>query len=205
MLGNNFIDRYHKERRIMTTAAAPASPTALESKPRPWGFLLIQGIAMVIIGAILLWAPAKTSVDTYLLLVNLLGIYWIISGVLDLVHMFTDHTGWGWKLFMGLISIAAGVYIVAYPVAAAVVLPRVFVLVLGVWALIQGTIALILAFKGGGWGLGALGVIGIVFGGILIANYGNLGSGLALVWAAAIWAFIGGFFVIVRAFQQRNS
>ena len=98
----------------MTTASA----TALESKARPWGFLLIQGIAMVIIGAILLWSAAKAKIETYLILVALLGIYWIISGVLDLVHMFTDHSGWGWKLFMGLISILAGFYIVSYPIAA---------------------------------------------------------------------------------------
>jgi uncharacterized membrane protein HdeD (DUF308 family) len=160
---------------------------------------------MVIIGAILLWAPAKTAANTYLLLVTLLGIYWIVSGVLDLVHMFTDHTGWGWKLFMGLISIIAGSYIVAYPVAAAVALPRVFVLVLGIWGLIQGTVALIMAFKGGGWGLGALGVIGIIFGVILIANYMVPGMGLSLIWVAAVWALIGGAFMIVRAFQQRNA
>jgi uncharacterized membrane protein HdeD (DUF308 family) len=188
----------------MTTATAPASPTALESNARPWGFLLIQGIALVIIGAILLWAPAKTAAQSWVLLVTLLGIYWIVSGVLDLVHMFTDHTGWGWKLFMGLVSILAGFYIVAYPVAAAVVLPRVFVLVLGIWGLIQGIIALIMAFKGGGWGLGALGVIGIIFGGILIANYTVAGAGLAMIWTAAVWAFIAGIFMIVRAFQQRS-
>ena len=186
----------------MTTTA---SATALESKARPWGFLLIQGIAMVIIGAILLWSPAKTKVDTYQILVALLGIYWIIGGVLDLVHMFTDHTGWGWKLFMGLISILAGFYIVTYPIAAGIALPRVFVLVLGIWGLMQGTVALVLAFKGGGWGLGVLGVIGIVFGIILIANYAVPGMGLAMLWVAAVWAFIGGFFVIYRAFQQREA
>ncbi len=186
----------------MTTTA---SATALESKARPWGFLLIQGIAMVIIGAILLWSPAKAKVDTYQILVALLGIYWIIGGVLDLVHMFTDHTGWGWKLFMGLISIMAGFYIVTYPIAAGIALPRIFVLVLGIWGLMQGTVALVLAFKGGGWGLGVLGVIGIVFGIILIANYTVPGMGLAMLWVAAVWAFIGGFFVIYRAFQQRKA
>jgi len=160
---------------------------------------------MVIIGAILLWAPAKNQVETYTLLVALLGIYWIVSGVLDLVHMFTDHTGWGWKLFMGLISIAAGSWIVAYPVAAAVALPRIFVLVLGVWGLIQGIIALVMAFKGGGWGMGALGVIGIIFGVILMANYMAPGMGLSLIWVASIWALIGGLFMIVRAFQQRSA
>jgi len=189
----------------MTSATASSSPTALQSNARPWGFLLIQGIAMVIIGAILLWAPAKDRIETYLLLVNLLGIYWIIGGVLDLVHMFTDHTGWGWKLFMGLVSIIAGFYVVSYPVAAGVALPRIFVLILGIWGLMQGTIALIMSFKGGGWGMGALGVIGIIFGLILIGDYMSLGSGLAMIWAAAIWAFVGGFFVIFRAFQQRKA
>jgi uncharacterized membrane protein HdeD (DUF308 family) len=166
--------------------------------------VLIEGIALVIIGAILLWAPAKTRVDTYLILVALLGIYWIVRGVLDLAHMFTDHTGWGWKLFMGLISIIAGAYIVAYPVAAAVVLPRVFVLVLGVWGLMQGIVTLILAFRGGGWGLGILGVIGIVFGLILIVNYAVPGMGLAMLWVAAIWAVVSGLFAIYRAFQLRK-
>lgn len=189
----------------MTTAPASASPTALESKARPWGFLLIQGIALVVIGAVLLWAPAKTAAQSWVLLVTLLGIYWIISGVMDLAHMFVDHSGWGWKLFMGLVSIFAGFYVVAYPIAAAIILPRVFVLVLGIWGIMQGIIALILAFKGGGWGMGALGIIGIIFGGILVANYGNIGTGLALIWAAAVWALIGGIFMIFRAFQQRNA
>lgn len=185
----------------MTTSSA----TALETKARPWGFLLIQGIAMVIIGAILLWSPAKAKIETYQILVALLGIYWIISGVLDLVHMFTDHSGWGWKLFMGLISIVAGFYVVTYPIAAGVALPKIFVLILGIWGLMQGIVALVLAFKGGGWGLGVLGVIGIVFGIILIVNYSVPGMGLAMLWVAALWAFIGGFFVIYRAFQQRNA
>ena len=188
----------------MTTAETSASATSLESKPRHWGLLLIQGIVMIILGAILLWAPAKARVETYQLLVMLLGIYWIVAGVLDLVHMFTDHSAWGWKLFMGIISILAGIWIVAYPVAAGIALPRIFALVLGIWGLIQGFSALILAFKGGGWGMGILGVIGIILGVFLIVNWDALGMGLAIVWAAAIWMFIGGFFVIYRAYQVRK-
>lgn len=187
----------------MTTAESSA--TALETEARPWGFLLIQGVALVIIGAILLWAPAKTKVDTYQILVVLLGIYWIIAGVLDLVHMFTDHSGWGWKLFMGVISIIAGMYIVAYPVAAGLALPRIFVLVLGIWGLMQGIVSLVLGFKGGGWGLIVLGIIGIIFGIILIANYMVVGMGLAMLWVAAVWALISGIFIIYQAFQQRKA
>ena len=35
-------------------------------------------------------------------------------------------------------------------------LPRVFVLVLGIWALMEGIILLFMAFRGGGWGAGIL-------------------------------------------------
>jgi uncharacterized membrane protein HdeD (DUF308 family) len=188
----------------MATATASDSPMALESRGRPWGFLLIQGIALVIIGAIMLWAPAKTRVETYQILIVMLGIYWIVDGVLELVHMFTDHSGWGWKLFMGIIGILAGIYIVSYPVVAGVVLPRVFVLVLGIWGLLQGIMVLILSFRGGGWGLAVLGILGIIFGVILIANYTAPGIGLSLIWAAAFMALVGGIFLIFRAVQQRN-
>ncbi len=77
-------------------------------------------------------------------------------------------------------------------------------LVLGLWGLVQGTLALIMAFKGGGWGLGILGVIGIIFGAILVANYGMPGTGLTMIWVAAVWALMAGIFLIVRAFQERS-
>ena len=182
-----------------------ASATSLQTKQRPWWLTLIMGIAAIIIGAILLWAPAKTKVETYQLLVAFIGIYWLISGVMDIISMFVDHTAWGWKLFMGIVSIIAGFYVLAYPIAAAVALPRIMVLVLGIWGLMYGAILLIMAFKGGGWGAGILGVLGIIFGFILIADYGSLGSGLSMLWAAAITAFIGGFVLVFQAFRNRSE
>jgi uncharacterized membrane protein HdeD (DUF308 family) len=184
---------------------ATEAPMAMETKQRPWWALLIQGILAVGIGAILLWSPAKTAANTYQLLIAFLGIYWLIGGIMDLVHLFVDRTAWGWKLFMGVLSILAGFYILAYPAAAAVVLPQVFVLVLGIWGLMQGIISLILAFRGGGWGLGILGVLGIIFGIILLTNYMAPGMGLAMIWTAAVFALIGGISLIVQAFRQRAA
>ncbi len=181
------------------------SATAMETKTRPWGFLLIQGIALVVIGAVFLWSPAKTRADAWMLLVTLLGIYWVIGGVLDLVHMFQDHTAWAWKLFMGVISIMAGGYILMYPVASALALPKIFVLVLGIWGVIQGTVALIMAFRSGSWAMGILGVIALLFGFILIGDYSLPGMGLTFIWVAALWAFIGGIIMIVQAFRQRSA
>ena len=181
------------------------SATSRETKQRPWWLTLIGGIMVFIIGAVLLWAPAKTKVETYQILVAFLGIYWLISGVLDIVHMFQDHTAWAWKLFLGIVSIMAGGYILMYPVASAVALPKIFVLVLGIWGLMQGIVMLFMAFKGGGWAAGILGVLGIIFGGILIANYSMPGMGLTFLWVAAISALIGGVVMIIQAFRQRSA
>lgn len=182
-----------------------ASATSLETKDRAWWLVLIEGIALVVIGAIMLWAPAKTKLDTYSVLVALLGIYWIVAGILALVNMFMDHTAWGWKLFIGIVSIIAGGYILMYPIASALVLPRIFVLVLGLWGILQGILYLVLAFKGGGWGLGILGGLLILLGIYLVANWTAPGMGLATIWAAAITALIGGIVLIVQAFRQRST
>ena len=121
----------------MTAASATPAPsaTSMQTKQRPWWLTLIMGILAFVVGAILLWAPAKNKVDTYQLLIAVLGFYWLISGFVGIISMFVDHTAWGWKLFMGIISIIAGGYILMYPIAAAVALPRIFVLILGLWAL----------------------------------------------------------------------
>jgi uncharacterized membrane protein HdeD (DUF308 family) len=179
--------------------------TAVQTKQRPWWLTLIMGIAALIVGGILLWAPAKTKTETYQLLITLLGLYWLIGGIADIISMFVDHTSWGWKLFMGIVSIIAGGYILMYPIAAGVVIPRVFVLVLGLWALIEGVILLVMAFRGGGWGAGILGVVSLIFGFILLGEYTRLGSGLAMIWAAAIWGVIGGIILIFQAFRQRKA
>jgi uncharacterized membrane protein HdeD (DUF308 family) len=106
---------------------------------------------------------------------------------------------------MGIVSIVAGAAVLRYPVAAAVSLPRVFTLVLGIWGLLQGIMMLFMAFNGGGWGAGILGVLGIIIGIVLIINYAAIGMGLAMLWTAAVFAVIvGGIALLVQAFQQRS-
>jgi uncharacterized membrane protein HdeD (DUF308 family) len=185
----------------MTTAAA-VQPQA---KQRPWWLTLISGILAVIIGATLLWGGLGTKVQTYMLLVTFLGIWWMVQGIFDIISIFIDHSMWGWKLFIGIVSLMAGYYIVSYPIVSAIALPKIFVLVLGIWGLMYGIILLIMAFQGGGWGAGILGVLGIIFGIALMANYYVLGMGLAMLWTAALFAFFGGFVMIYQAFKQRSA
>jgi uncharacterized membrane protein HdeD (DUF308 family) len=181
----------------MTTASQ------VQTKQRPWWLTLIAGILALIVGAVLLWAPAKTKVETYQLLVAILGVYWLVEGIFDIVSIFVDHSMWGWKLFIGLISIIAGGAILMYPVAAALTLPKIFVLVLGIWGLMYGVILLIMAFQGGGWGAAILGILGIIFGIALMVNYAVPGMGLAMLWTVAVFGVIGGIVLIIQAFRQR--
>lgn len=178
-----------------------ASATDFETKQTPWWLVLMGGILSVVIGVLLLTLPAKTVFALTLAL----GIYWIIQGIFTLVGMFIDHTAWGWKLFIGILSILAGIVILRYPISSALVIPATFVLILGIQGLIYGIVMLIMAFKGGGWGAGILGALSIVFGIILMANWASLAAVVTLVWVAAFFALFAGIVQIFQAFRQRTD
>jgi uncharacterized membrane protein HdeD (DUF308 family) len=175
--------------------------TTLETKQTPWWLILLGGIVSIVLGILLLTVPVKTVVS----LVFVLGFYWIISGIFTLVGMFIDHTAWGWKLFSGILSIIAGTVVLRYPLVSAVAIPKFIILLLGIQGLVVGIMMLIMAFKGGGWGAGILGVLSIIFGLILVANWSSLASIAALVWVAAIFLIIGGIVEIFQSFRQKSA
>lgn len=173
---------------------------AFKTEQSPWWLIMMGGILNLIIGILLLTVPVKTV----LLLVLALGIYWLISGIFTLVSMFVDHTAWGWKLFVGLLGIIAGILILRHPLAGAIVIPQTIVLLVGIQGLVTGGVMLIMAFQGGGWGAGILGALSMLFGFILMFNYWVPGVALTLVWVTAILAIAGGIVQIIQAFQNRN-
>ena len=170
-----------------------------ETEQSPWWLILMAGVLNLIVGILLLANPAKTAVA----LAWVLGFYWFVQGILILVAMFLDHSAWGWKMFMGVLGILAGIVVMRHPIASALVVPSILVLLLGIQGLVMGGISLVLAFRGGGWGAGILGALSVLFGIILILNYANLTTVLTFIWIVAILAIVGGIFQIVVAFQQR--
>jgi uncharacterized membrane protein HdeD (DUF308 family) len=68
-----------------------------------------------------------------------------------------------------------------------------------------GAILLFMAFRGGGWGAGILGALGILLGFALLADYGSLFSGLAMLWSVAVCGVIFGIALIFQAFRQRSA
>ena len=174
-----------------------------EAPPVRWWVPLVEGILAILIGIWFFTQPVATSVGFVLAI----GIYWFVVGVIDLVRLFWDRTRWGWKLFSGIVGILAGGMIVSgilgqnHPLGTAFVVGSTFTIVVGLMGIIYGIIALVDAFRGGGWWSGVLGGFGILFGLVLLAN--PLGATLALPWTLGILLIAGGIFLIVLAFRLR--
>lgn len=163
----------------------------------PWWLVLLEGIAAIIIGALLLTSPGATI----LILVQFLGIYWFVSGIFKIISIFIDGSMWGWKLFAGILGIIAGIIIIQHPLWSTLLVPTTLVIIIGIDGIIIGVVSLIQAFRGGGWGVGVLGILSIIFGIILIAN--PIIGAATLPWVLGIFAIVGGIFAIIMAFRLR--
>jgi len=173
------------------TAAVSNSQTRIF----PWWLVLIEGIAAVVLGVLLLIRPAMTT----LILVQFLGLWWFIGGLFAIVGIFMDSRMWGWKLFSGILGIIAGIIIIRHPLWSGVLVPATVVLILGIEGMIIGVVNLIQAFQGGGWGIGILGALSIIFGLVLVFN--PLIAALALPWIVGILGVVGGIAAIIMAFR----
>lgn len=177
----------------MTAAVAP-------KQQMPWWVLLVQGIAAIILGVLFFTNPAATSI----IVVRFIAIYWLITGIISLVRIFTDPHHRIWKLISGIIGIFAGWFLLTSPgLESAALFGVTVVLLLAIQGIIMGIAELIEAFQGGGWGPGIIGVISIVIGFILLGQ--PLVTAAALPWVIGAFAFVGGIFAIVMAFRLKGA
>lgn len=174
----------------MTTAAT-------EKELTPWWLVLIEGIALIILG-ILLWT---NTAATTVIFVQVIGIYWLIRGIFYIVAIFVDSSMWGLKLAIGILGIVAGILVLQHPVMSPLAIGQALIIILGIYGIIAGGVDLIQAFQGAGWGRGILGVVMIILGIWLLANM--TAATFALPWAVSILAIVGGILAIIAAFRMR--
>jgi uncharacterized membrane protein HdeD (DUF308 family)/predicted flap endonuclease-1-like 5' DNA nuclease len=192
---NLFKDSFHCEEEKMTSQ----SSVAVEEPGIPWWVVLIEGIAAIILGIFLFLRPAATTI----VLIQFLGIYWLITGIFSIISLIWNRTAWGWKIFSGILGIIAGALIIQNPLWSTLLVPTTLALVLGATGIVIGIIQLIQAFSGAGWGTGILGVLSILLGFLLITR--PVLAGLALPWVLAGLLIVGGFLAIIVAFSLRNA
>jgi uncharacterized membrane protein HdeD (DUF308 family) len=82
---------------------------------------------------------------TVLALALLLGIFWIISGAVELFNALSDREmhSRGWAIASGILGIIAGIIVLVYPGISLVVLA----LVLSIWLLVFGIMEIVSAFR----------------------------------------------------------
>jgi uncharacterized membrane protein HdeD (DUF308 family) len=166
-----------------------------ESVHRHWRLYLIEGIVLVLLGALAIVIPQIAT----LALTIFLGWLLLISGVVGLFMTFTMRSapGFWWSLISAALGVLAGGLLIARPVVGAVSLTLVliaFFIIEGIasimfalehrtqlpggwgWMLVSGIIDLVLAvliFTGlpstAAWAIGLLLGINLIFGGFALA------------------------------------
>jgi len=158
--------------------------------------LLFGGIISLIFG-ILLFTQTTATLALIMLLV---GLGWFIQGILTLASIFIDKSDWGWKLFGGIIGLAAGLLVLRNPVESTVAIPAIYAILLGIFGVLIGVTALIAGFQGEGWGVGIFGVFSLLIGLALMFN-AVVGAGV-LIWLTALLLVIQGAVGVFWSFKR---
>jgi len=159
-----------------------------------WKVFLIEGIILVILGALAILIPPLATLSVTIFL----GWLFLISGVVGLVTTFRarEAPGFWWSLLSAAIGILAGIALIGWPLSGAVSLTLVAIVFFAVegfatimyalehkrelsgrwgWMLVSGIVDLFLAaviFAGlpgtAAWAIGLLVGINMMFGGVAL-------------------------------------
>jgi uncharacterized membrane protein HdeD (DUF308 family) len=102
-------------------------------------FHAIIGVLSVIVGFALLRSPFQ-SVEVVIFVI---GIFWLVQGIMTFVAAFSVKQGRNWGIFIGILGILAGIVILVYPIDSAVTLA----LIGGIWLVILGIMQIVAGFQ----------------------------------------------------------
>lgn len=174
------------------------SLTEYEELQVPWWIVVLEGIFALIIGLFLLFEPVTTTI----MLVQILGIFWFLGGVLSILSLLVDRENMEWKLLSGLLGIIIGVLVFVYPYSPFVIL-SLLVVILGILSIIYGVLRLTWAFKGGGLGMAIFGVLMIVLGVLLLIN--PMVGAVVFPWMYGIFLVLGGLAALIGGIRMRSE
>jgi uncharacterized membrane protein HdeD (DUF308 family) len=169
---------------------------AAEQLARNWTYLLFNGVVLIVAG-VLIWSIdwSVRSLSTFI------GALFIFEGLwIMLTAGISFRAG---NFITGLLSVAAGIVIIAWPKPSLIVLG----IFLGSWLIVVGTISVSGAFAArrlmpDWWLLLILGVSEVILGVLALADPGATLA--ALITVGGIWAVVIGAMRVVLAFQIRH-
>jgi uncharacterized membrane protein HdeD (DUF308 family) len=171
---------------------------AAEQVARNWPVLLLNGALLVVAGILIFsidWTVSELAV--------FIGALFILQGVVEAVTTGIDARVRRANVIAGLLSVATGILIIAWPGPGVLAVG----IVLGSWLIVSGTFGIAGAFAArrllpDWWLLLLLGVLEIPLGVLALAVPGATLA--ALITVAGIWAVAIGVMRIVIAFQLKR-
>jgi uncharacterized membrane protein HdeD (DUF308 family) len=172
--------------------------TAAQRVARNWSLLLLNGAFLVVAGILVF------SIDwTIRELATFIGVLFILQGAVEALTTGIDARVRRTNVVAGLLSIASGIVIIAWP-GPGVLAVAIF---LGAWLIVSGTLAITGAFAArrllpDWWLLLILGLLEIPLGVLALAAPGAALA--ALITVVGIWAVVIGVMRIVIAFEVKR-
>lgn len=168
----------------MTDGITESEIVFADQKLFPWWVILLWGILTLLVGIMFLMYPGQTME----FFIVFLGAYWLVAGLFTIASLVIDRSNMGWKIFLSVINIIAGILILLYPLYSTIFVFTFLIIFAGFWACFVGAAHLYQAFSAKDAGNGVLGIISIIFGLLLLVNP---------FIAAALLPFVFGGFAIV--------
>ena len=102
--------------------------------------LFISGAASLVLAVLCF----KSIANSVLLLAIWIGIGFIFRGVAESASAISDPAtpGRGWQIFMGVVTLIAGIIVMSYPISSLATLT----LVVGIWLIILGVMEIVVSF-----------------------------------------------------------
>jgi uncharacterized membrane protein HdeD (DUF308 family) len=174
------------------------------SMKRYWWLNLVRGVVALIIGILIFaWPNVAGS-----MLVNFMGIYWLVSGLMSLRWGLSTHRAKRLWFAAGIIGTVGGVLILLRSLYGRFIDPGLMITLFGVVALITGLMHLFGGFRTAdmireqSWGSVLLGIMEVILGILLIFST-SIGPFTKI--AAGSWAFIGGISLVLQSLQTRRT
>ncbi|MCL5432903.1 MAG: DUF308 domain-containing protein [Patescibacteria group bacterium] len=171
----------------------------LSKKSSEWWIFFLEGVFQLILGLLLLFS---TDITVFLL-VQLLGIYWLIRGIIMIIRVLIGkERNWGWVMLGGILGIAAGIIVLRYPIFSSFILLEFLVVLIAFVGIIQGTISLVGGFKNSSFGEVILGAVLWII--CLFLLFNPLSSVIALPVVIGILWLVSGAILTTMSFYLRK-
>jgi uncharacterized membrane protein HdeD (DUF308 family) len=164
-----------------------------------WWLVLLEGVAAIILGLLLLIAPDKTLI----LLIQVVGFYLLVRGILAIVHIFVDRSMWLAQLIVGILGIIAGVVVINHPLWVGALVPTTLSWIVGIGAITIGAVGMGMTFQGKSFGYAILGFFAILIGVPFVIQ--PIGSAAYLPLVFGLLGIGGGIAAIVIAFRSKPA